>query len=58
MEEPRQADTQIVLPQSKLKDVQAELHGGPSEQHLGVSKTLCNVRQRYYWLHSRSDFEK
>jgi hypothetical protein len=39
---------QIVLPQSRVKDVLTELHGGSSGGHLGVNKTLNKVRQQYY----------
>jgi hypothetical protein len=49
---------QVVLPRSRVDDVLAELHGGPSGDHLGVNKTLDKVRQRYYWLQAKSDVEK
>jgi hypothetical protein len=49
---------QTVLPRRKVKDVLAELHGGPSGGHLGVSKTMDKVRQRYYWLQARNNVEK
>jgi hypothetical protein len=35
---------QTVLPQSKVKKVLKELHGGSSGGHPGVNKTLDNVR--------------
>jgi hypothetical protein len=38
---------------NRAKEVLMVLHGGPSEGHLGVKKTLNKVRQRYYW--SRQD---
>jgi hypothetical protein len=49
---------QIVLPRSRVKDVLTELHGEPSGGHLGVSKTVGKVRQRYYWLQPRNNVEK
>jgi hypothetical protein len=39
----RMKTAQIVLPPSKVKEVLAELHGGPSGGHLGVNKTLDKV---------------
>jgi hypothetical protein len=38
---------QIVLRRSRVNDMLTELHGGPAGGHLGVNKTLDNVRQRY-----------
>jgi hypothetical protein len=40
-----------------MNDVLPELHGGWSEGHLGVKKTLNKVWQRYYWLQARNDVE-
>jgi hypothetical protein len=37
-------DSQVVLPRSRVDNVLAELHGGPSGGHLGVNKTLDKVR--------------
>jgi hypothetical protein len=34
----------IVFPRSKVKEVLAEPHGGPSEGHPGISKTLDKFR--------------
>jgi hypothetical protein len=34
------------------------MHGGPSGGHCGVNKTVDEVRQRYYWLHLKSDVER
>jgi hypothetical protein len=48
---------QIVIPRSSVEDVLTELHGGPSG-HLGVNKTLINVRQRYYWLQGKKRFRE
>jgi hypothetical protein len=35
-----------------------ELHGGLSQGHLGVNKTLGKAWQRYYWLQTRNNVEK
>jgi hypothetical protein len=48
---------QIDLHQKKAKEVLQYLHGGSSGGYLDVSKTLNKVRQRYYWLQTRGDFE-
>jgi hypothetical protein len=49
---------QIIVPQSRVKDVLAELHDGPSRGHLGVNKTLNKIRKRFYWLQAKTDIEK
>jgi hypothetical protein len=49
---------QIVLPRGKVKEILAELHGGPSGGQPGVNKTLDEIRLRYYWLHLRNDVGK
>jgi hypothetical protein len=47
-----------VIPRGKVKEVLAEMRGGPSGGHLGVKKALDNVWQRYYWLHLKGDVER
>jgi hypothetical protein len=49
---------QIIVRPSRVNDVLAVLHGGPSGGHLGVNKTLSKIRQRYCWLQARNDVEK
>jgi hypothetical protein len=46
----RSTIAQIVLPRSKVQDVLTELHDGPSGGHLGINKTLNEVRRRFYWF--------
>jgi hypothetical protein len=41
-----------------VKELPAVFHGGSLGGHLGVNKIVDKVRQRYYWLRSRSDIEK
>jgi hypothetical protein len=41
---------QIVIPQSRVKDILTELHGGLSGGHLGDNKILNKIHQRYYCL--------
>jgi hypothetical protein len=54
----RTETAQTVVPRSKVKEILTERHGRLSEGHLGVSKILHTVRRRYYWLHSRNNFER
>ena len=39
----------LVLPERLMEIVLQELHGGRASGHLGVTKTLAKVKQRYYW---------
>jgi hypothetical protein len=48
---------QIILPRSRVNDMQAKLHGGLSG-HLGVNKIQNKFWQRYDWLQARNDVEK
>ena len=48
---------QIVIPFSKVKEVLAEMHGGTSRGHLWANRAIDKLRQLYYWLHLRDDFE-
>jgi hypothetical protein len=50
--------SKIISPRSRVNDVLAELHVGPSGGHLGVNKTPGKVRQKYYWFRARNDVEK
>ena len=45
----RQVRHQVIVPQAHRKEVVDELHGGPTGGHLGQTKTLAKVRQRFYW---------
>ncbi|XP_059223137.1 uncharacterized protein LOC131996950 [Stomoxys calcitrans] len=38
----------IIVPDSKIIDILAELHDGPSGGHLGITKTAENLKQRFY----------
>ena len=44
---------QVIIPQSKVKEVLTDMHRGTSGGHLGANKTMDKVRQCYYWLHLR-----
>ena len=49
---------QLVLPTALCASVLKLLHDSPVGGHLGLSKTLGKVRQRFYWIHCRRDVEE
>ena len=48
---------QLVLPRSMVSEVLSALHDAPSAGHLGVTKTLQRVRERFYWYGQQHDIE-
>ena len=48
---------QLVLPRSMVSEVLSALHDAPSAGHLGVTKTLERVRERFYWYGQQHDIE-
>ena len=46
---------QFVAPKSLRKTILQYLHNHKTGGHLGLTKTLYNVRQRFYWPGQRSD---
>lgn len=49
---------QLVLPKGLRISLLRQLHDNPVGGHLGVSKTLAKVRERFYWIHCRRDVEE
>ncbi|GBM00969.1 hypothetical protein AVEN_4855-1, partial [Araneus ventricosus] len=49
---------QLILPKSRIQEVLQETHDSASGGHFGVMKTLCRIRERFYWDYLRSDVEK
>ena len=49
---------QLVLPKGHRTSVLKQLHDNPVGGHLGVSKTLAEVCERFYWIHCRRDVEE
>ena len=47
-----------LLPTALRAGVLKLLHNSPAGGHLGVSKTLGKVRERFYWIHCRRDVEE
>ena len=46
---------QMLLPQKLIPDVLKSLHDHPTSAHLGVTKTLLKVRDRFYWPGQRTN---
>lgn len=44
-----------VIPRSLRDPVMSEAHGSIASCHFGIKKTLCRLRERFYWLGMRSD---
>ncbi|GBM33373.1 Retrovirus-related Pol polyprotein from transposon 297, partial [Araneus ventricosus] len=49
---------QLILPKSRIQEVQRETHDSASGGHFGVMKTLSKTRERFYWDRLRADVEK
>ena len=49
---------QIVIPTELRKDILQSLHNHKSGGHLGISKTLGKLRQRFYWPGHKKDIER
>ncbi|XP_046846581.1 uncharacterized protein LOC124440270 [Xenia sp. Carnegie-2017] len=48
----------LVVPRCLVNDVLRSLHDSPTSGHLGITKTLSKVRQRFYWPGQRQDVEE
>ena len=48
---------QLVVPQSLVQEILKLLHDNPTSGHLGVTKTVEKVRQRFFWSGLREDVE-
>ena len=46
---------QLVLPRDLQLQVMRQLHDAPTAGHLGVSKTLGHIRERFYWVQCSKD---
>ena len=53
----RKDKLQVVVPKSLKRTVLQLLHNSPSGGHLGITKTLHKVRDRFYWHGLRNDVE-
>ncbi|KAG5896052.1 hypothetical protein JTB14_011047 [Gonioctena quinquepunctata] len=48
---------QIIVPRNRREEVLREIHDGVAGGHLGVTKTLQKVRQRFYWANCQADVQ-
>jgi hypothetical protein len=48
---------QLVVPKSLVPVILKSLHDNPTSGHLGVTKTVERVRQRFYWCGLQQDIE-
>ena len=47
---------QLIAPKRLRRDILRHLHNHRTGGHLGITKTLYNVRRRFYWPGSKKDF--
>ena len=45
----------VIVPRASRVELLTKLHAGVTSGHLGEKKTLCRLRQRFYWVGMRSD---
>lgn len=50
--------SQLIVPKTRVLEVLNMIHNGSSGGHLGVNKTLDQIRRRYYWVNCREDVEE
>ena len=41
---------QLILPRKYREEVLRQIHDSPTSGHFAANKTLCRVRQRFYWV--------
>ncbi|XP_049307227.1 uncharacterized protein LOC125777122 [Bactrocera dorsalis] len=49
-EDGKQSRLLIIVPKSMIPKVLKEYHNGPSGGHLGITKTIEKIKQRFYWI--------
>ena len=49
---------QEVAPRKIRREILKQVHNHKTASHLGVTKTLYNVRQRFYWPGNRADIRR
>ncbi|KAJ8914274.1 hypothetical protein NQ315_011007 [Exocentrus adspersus] len=54
----KEKNYQTILPRKRVPEVLQAVHSGVGGGHFGINKTLDKVRERFYWLGSRSDVEE
>ena len=56
--EGKTAMLQWVVPKQQRKEILHHLHGGPVGAHLGESKTLKKLKERFYWPGHTADVQE
>ena len=51
----KEVSYQIVIPLSERREILQECHDARTSGHLGISKTLARVREKFYWTGLQSD---
>lgn len=49
---------QLIIPRSRVPEILRHLHDGAGGGHLGVTKTLQKVRDRFYWVNCKEDVKQ
>ena len=47
----------ILVPQHLASQVLESVHSGPSGGHMGITRTLGRVKERFYWPHMKSSVQ-
>ena len=47
----------ILVPQHSVSQVLDSVHSGPSGGHMGITRTLGRVKERFYWPHMKSSVQ-
>ncbi len=48
---------QLIIPRKLVEGILREVHNTPTGGHLGVTKVLGKIRERFYWVGQRRDVE-
>ncbi|KAJ8948867.1 hypothetical protein NQ318_013521 [Aromia moschata] len=48
----------LIVPRNRVPEVLEEIHNGSTGGHLGVTKTLGKVRERFYWVNCTTDVKE
>ena len=47
----------LLIPQHMVSQVLESVHSGPSGGHMGITRTLGRVKERFYWPHMKSSVQ-
>ena len=50
--------SQYVVPQTLRQEILPQLHNHKTSGHLGVRRTLCKVREKFYWPGYKQDMTR